>query len=216
MTRADMSLDRAMVRETLTVLLDQAMPCCAAVDYRIVGTAAALLHGVSLPASDIDILMRRRQDVDAFSAALKNIPCLHEPELLPGDIQYFARYEVGGIQVEFSTVEIASDSDAVECSGDGPWKYFSLIQVGRHHVPVVALELRLITEVCRDRPDRYEPLIEFLLLHGCDAGLIGRGLERAGALATLRELVLARLAGVPPKKARGGDCVPPGPAMRPG
>jgi hypothetical protein len=45
------------------------MPTCAAIDYHLVGTSAALLHGVVLPAADIDILVRKRSNVDAFGLA---------------------------------------------------------------------------------------------------------------------------------------------------
>jgi hypothetical protein len=44
-------------------------------------------------------------------------------------------------------------------------------------VPTANLELRLITEVWRDRPDRYTPLIAYLREHGCDLDLIRRGLS---------------------------------------
>jgi hypothetical protein len=41
----------------------------------------------------------------------------------------------------------------------------------------VNLELRLITELYRDRPDRYTPLIAHLREHGCDLDLVRRGLS---------------------------------------
>ena len=41
-------LDQARLRETLTMVLDHAMPACARVGYRLVGTGAALLHGAWL------------------------------------------------------------------------------------------------------------------------------------------------------------------------
>jgi hypothetical protein len=47
------------------------MPTCAAIDYHLVGTSAALLHGVVLPVTDIEILVRERSNVDAFGLAQK-------------------------------------------------------------------------------------------------------------------------------------------------
>ncbi len=51
------SIDQVRLKETLIMALDQIMPACAHLDYRLVGTGAALLHGVSLPAADVDILV---------------------------------------------------------------------------------------------------------------------------------------------------------------
>jgi hypothetical protein len=58
------------------MVLDHAMPACAQIEYRLVGTGAALLHGVQLPAGDIDILVKEREDVDAFGSALSSFKCL--------------------------------------------------------------------------------------------------------------------------------------------
>ena len=55
-------LDQARLRETLTMVLDHTMPTCAQIEYRLVGTGAALLHAVQLPAGDIDILVKERED----------------------------------------------------------------------------------------------------------------------------------------------------------
>jgi hypothetical protein len=127
--------------------------------YRVGGTSAALLQGVRLPVGDVDLLVARRKDVDAFAAALSSFPRLYAASWIPESSQYFARYDVHGVHVEISTVEQETDSDGMECVGRGPWQHYVLIACGPHRVPVVRLELRLATELLRDRPDRYEPLL---------------------------------------------------------
>ena len=69
-------LTRSRLQETLIVVLDDVRPAYPDIDYRLVGTGAALLHGVDLPAGDVDILIKERAGVDAFGAALASFECL--------------------------------------------------------------------------------------------------------------------------------------------
>ena len=188
-------LDRACLEETLALVLDQAMPACAGIDYRLVGTAAALLQGVELPAADVDILVRERAAVDAFSGALAPFACLVAPAWLPDTCQYYASYLVNGVEVEFSTVEVETAADTVETFGRGPWEHFVRIPCGRYEVPAVALELRLLTELYRERPDRSGPILRHLQAHGCDLALVERGLGAIGLPQAAREEVLRDLVG---------------------
>lgn len=144
--------------------------------YRVGGTSAALLQGVDLPVGDIDVLVARREDVDAIAAALSSFPCLYTASWIPQSAQYFARYEVNGVHLEISTVEQETDSDVMECIGRGPWQHYVLITCGSHRVPVVRLELRLATELLRDRSDRYEPLLDHMATHGFDTDLLNRAM----------------------------------------
>ena len=66
------TLNRTQLLEALSTFLDITMPSCAHVAYRLVGTGAALLDGVALPSGDIDVLVKEREDVDAFGAALSS------------------------------------------------------------------------------------------------------------------------------------------------
>ena len=135
-----MSLTRAEVARTLGRVLEAWQP---AFPYRLVGTAAALLQGVELPARDIDILCRERAAVDQFAAALARYPALQEPVWLAGDHQYFCNYDVEGVEVGASTVEIDTGYDTTETLGTGPWRHFVEVLLGAHRVPAVRLELRL-------------------------------------------------------------------------
>ena len=185
-----MSLTRAEVAHTLGRVLEAWQP---AFPYRLVGTAAALLQGVEVPARAIDILCRERGAVDQFAAALARYPALQEPVWLAGNHQYFCNYDVEGVEVGASTVELDTDHDTTETFGTGPWRHFVEVPLGAHRVPVVRLELRLATELLRRRRDRAAPLIAFLGAHGCDTRLASRALENAGVAPRTRTRVLAKL-----------------------
>jgi hypothetical protein len=197
MGKSIQTLNENQLKETLIAFLDTIMPACSQIEYRFVGTAAALLQGVTLPAADIDILVRERQSVDAFGAALSSFKCLETPAWIDEMRQYYGNYEVKGIEVGISTVEIESNSDTIETFGRGPWEYFIHVPCGRYAVPVVALELRLITELFRNRPDRYQPLIRFMQEHGCDLNFIKRGIMAAGIPQLLQDDVLNALREAP-------------------
>jgi hypothetical protein len=185
--------DAAELHKVLSLVLDHADPDASGLEYRLVGTGAALAQGVQLPTGDVDVLVARRDDVDKFAAALSEFPCLTSPVWLPDARQYFARFEVDEIDVGFSTVERSVDSDAFECIGRGPWEHYVPIRFGRHVVPAVSLELRLASELVRDRPDRYEPLIEHVRLHGADLQLAQRAMSDRGVNPVLQQQILDRL-----------------------
>ena len=197
MTHLPPTLDRPKFLEALGAFLNITMPACAQVTYRLVGTGAALLHGVTLPTGDIDILVRERKDVDAFGAALSSLTCLESPAWLPHARQYYGNWEVRGVQVGISTVEVPSDADTVETVGRGQWEHYVLLPCGRHSVPTVGLELRLITELYRNRPDRYRPLIQFMQVNGCDQDFVRRGIAGAGVPEAVRNKTLERLKMAP-------------------
>ncbi|MBR7835572.1 hypothetical protein KDL01_20020 [Actinospica durhamensis] len=53
---------------------------------------------------DVDILVARRQDVDAVAEALAHWPCLTAPQRLAAAPQYFAEYSLDGVRFGVSTV----------------------------------------------------------------------------------------------------------------
>ncbi len=179
MTHPPASLTLALVRDVLIAVLDQALPACAHVEYRLVGTGAALLQGAALPAADVDLLFKQRADLKAFGAALVDYTCLSAPAWLAETAQYYANYDVLGVEVGLSTVEHDTALDCLETMGSGAWEHFSWLPCGPYRVPTVALELRLITELYRQRRDRYLPLLEFMRAGEYDRALVERGLQAA-------------------------------------
>ncbi|MEU4243741.1 hypothetical protein [Actinoplanes sp. NPDC026619] len=186
-------MDRDELCTALAHVLDQVKP----ERYRLVGTGAALAQGVRLPTGDIDILVERRSDVDRFAAVLGGT----DPVWMSEPRQYFTHTYVGEIEAGMSTVEVPTESDGFECIGRGPWEHYVNVQVGEHVVPAVALELRLASELVRDRPDRYSALIGHLRSHGADLDLAARAMRDRGLSAELRKRVIDEL-------ARGGEDTP--------
>jgi hypothetical protein len=153
---------------------------CSDAAFRVVGTASSLLRGIETTANDIDLLFRERLGVDDwFTALTREGDVLDAPRWLADSSQYFARVGFAGTIVELSTVEIDDDGDTNECFGHGPWEHFDVVVVGSAALPVVATELRLITEIVRGRRDRIDPLVARLRRGPCDRALVERGLTRA-------------------------------------
>jgi hypothetical protein len=113
------------------------------------------------------------------------------PTYLEDMRQYYAEFKINGVEVGISTVEIETDVDWIETYGSGPWTHYELLPCGSYMVPTVKLELRLITELYRNRPERYEPLIEFMRKKGYDKSLLRRGIK--GLTEDLQNIVLSRL-----------------------
>jgi hypothetical protein len=146
-------------------------------EFRLVGTAACVLRGIDMPASDVDVLFQGRDAIDAWAASLADVAHVTDPPSWLDDAsQYFARVAIEGVTVELSTVEIDADTDTAECVGSGPWVHFELVRCGGYTVPTVALELRLLTEVSRQRTDHAELIVDYLRSHPCDVALVERGL----------------------------------------
>nr|BFE73549.1 hypothetical protein GCM10020092_068500 [Actinoplanes digitatis] len=74
--------------------------------------------------------------------------------------------------------------------GSGPWRHYVDVAAAGLLVPAVRLELRLVSELVRDRPDRYRPLIAHLRRHGGDLDLLRRSLRDRGVDPALRRRVL--------------------------
>lgn len=188
--------DRAELERVLSLVLDRIRPIVSSTEYRLVGTAAALVQGVKLPTGDIDILMRKRSDVDQFADALTDFPCLGRPVWLPRARQYFTHFDVNEIDTGASTVEVPTDAATFECIGSGPWEHYVEIEVGNHVVPVVCLELRLTSELVRDRRDRYSELIEHMRHEGADLQMLRRSMRDRDVSNALQQRVLDQLAAI--------------------
>ncbi|MFD2232637.1 hypothetical protein [Phaeospirillum tilakii] len=189
-----MTLTTEQLRHTLTTVLGLAARE-GTLSYRLIGTAADLLRGVPIEPGDVDLLARARADVDVFARALAAHRCLTPPSWMPCCGQYYAAFEVDGVQVDASTVESPSQSPWIEAFGSGPWTHFSEIAVGDDRVAVVAPELRLATELYRDRRDRAELIAHWMRDHGCNTSLLRNALAARGIDAATQSSVLATIVG---------------------
>jgi len=186
-------LDQEKLKETLIILFEQANHIIEKFEFRLVGTSAALLRGVELPTGDIDILVKERQAVDAISAGLSSWECVQQPTYLEEVRQYLAEFCVNGIAIGISTVEWETENDGLECIGPGPWNHFEEIKCGQFTIPTVSLELRLISELLRDRPERYAPLLRYIKEKGCDLDLIHQGMTAREMPVERQEQVIQQL-----------------------
>ena len=75
----------------------------------------------------------------------------------------------------------------------GPWLHYKTVPVSGFAVPVARLEIRVVTELFRDRKDRSEPLLAHMQETGCDLDLVEQALEEARLPTNVRESVLLRL-----------------------
>ena len=193
------SISRHALLEVLNEILPRLHPVLTDGDYVLVGTAAALLLGCDLPVGDVDFLMRDRHQVDSFAGALSSHNCLVPPTLLQWSpppqeaAQYWCRYEVGGVCIDASTVEVSAESDYVEVSGSGPWTHYVNVEVGTHLVPTVRIELRLATELSRNRVQKYGPIIDWITENGCDRSLLEQAMKARGVPVERQHDVLLRL-----------------------
>lgn len=189
-----MTLTTGQLRDTLATVLDL-VEREGNFDYRLIGTAADLLRGVPLQPSDVDFLVKTRAEIDTFGRALAAFRCLTPPTWLECGGQYYAAYEVDGVEVDASTVETPTESGFIEARGSGPWTHFREIEVGERSIKAVAPELRLATELSRDRQDRANLIAHWLHDHGHDATLLANALDAYGIAADARAPVLAIIVG---------------------
>ncbi len=163
--------------------------------YRLIGTAAGLLRGVPLRPGDVDLLVRERVHVDTFARALGTYRCLTPPTWMQSARQYYAAFDIEGVKVEASTVEWPTNSVFLEAIGSGPWKHFSELAAGDKRVAVVAIELRLATELRRGRRDRADVIVRWMRDHGCDLSLLTNAMAAQGIDAGTQTEVTAAIAG---------------------
>ena len=189
-----MTLTTGQLRDTLATVLDL-VEREGSFDYRLIGTAADLLRGVPLQAADVDFLVRTRAEIDTFGRALTAFRCLTPPTWLECGGQYYAEFEVDGVEVDASTVETPTESGFIEARGSGPWTHFHEIEVGERTIKAVAPELRLATELSRGRKDRANLIAHWLHDHGHDAALLANALDAHGIAADTRAPMMAIIAG---------------------
>ena len=171
-------LTKKQAESTLKIIFSINMELFNKIDYRIVGTSSSLLQGVNLPCNDIDILVKDRKAVDKFSANMCTYQINKNPYFINYNNggQYICEIGVNGVIVEMSTCEWETPSEYVETYGVGPWKYFTKVNFDSYEIFGVKNELRLLTELARNRQDRIGPLVQFLINNGANFDLLKSGM----------------------------------------
>jgi thioredoxin reductase (NADPH) len=78
--------------EVLSEILPRLQAILGQSDYRLVGTAAALLHGCELPVGDVDFLMRERDHVDAAFFEGKDVAVVGHSEMMVDELATVAKF----------------------------------------------------------------------------------------------------------------------------
>ena len=141
---------------------------------RLVGTASSALRGIELPVGDVDVLAKDRETVDELVTVSGSPPAtLIET---PFGYQYLADHRLGGVPVQFSTVEsnAAGRKRLAECVGEAPWRYFSLGTSGWSGGTGRRLGTSAASDLMRGRDDRWRPIAAHLLASGFDLELLSQ------------------------------------------
>ncbi len=172
-----MNLTKSKTESTLQIILHKIQASRVKINFRLIGTAAAQIRGITIPTADIDLLAESRKDVDAFIEIFRDFIDSESPKWFNCSNQYYASFQIDSTRVEISTVEIDSRLDIMETFGHGPWIHYSMISIGEYEIPAVALELRLISEVLRERTDRIYPIVDYLKQNSLNTDLLKRTLS---------------------------------------
>ncbi len=175
-----MALSKENTEAMLQDFFSQLDDCKHKPELRLIGTAAAQIQDVPIIPADIDLLARTREDVDFVCDQFRENLEPGCPQFIQGSMQYYAAFTYQGEKLEVSTVEAESESDTLETYGSGPWRHYSMIRIGSVGIPVVALELRLVSEIIRRREDRIDILVNHLRENGFDRDLLERALSTQG------------------------------------
>jgi hypothetical protein len=155
----------------------------------LVGTASCAVSGIDLPVGDVDFLARDRQAVDELGAAAVRggFETLFAPGWLPWTAesgQYFARYSLADVWLEFSTVEV--DGHPRETAA---WKQARWVEIDGIRVALEATESRLATELARNRPERWVPIARHLAQHGYDEAVLSSAATGFSAFKPILDLL---------------------------
>lgn len=164
----------------------------------LVGSAATALRGVELDPGDLDVLVRRSQDV-ARVAALMPARSHDDGELDPGKFVssktrptitfdsgswVFGRWLLADVTVEVASISVPESEryQLIETLGDPVWLEREQIDVEGAQIPIVPLELQIATMVSRGQSARLDRVVDASDALQLDAELLSRALSARGGL----------------------------------
>ncbi|WP_410769415.1 hypothetical protein [Fontibacillus sp. BL9] len=173
-------------------------------EWIIVGSVGSVLQRAMMEPNDLDIYVRRREDVDQLATLMKEFNLesksglsYSDPGWLSSDEEpYFTQSFPSGFtwtkgkwkihDFHAEVVQISNPAgipDSVD--GEGIWeggKYIwdltKKVEFENHWVPVVPLEIQLESNIRRNRQDRADAILNALLTHGYDRPLLNKALSK--------------------------------------
>lgn len=141
------------------------------VDWMLIGSAGTAVHGAEIQPADIDVLVRRPDDVVAVAQSMPNpvdaspssdpaewFSTAVEPVLRFGtenDRWTFGRWGLAGVVVEAANITVpAAKGLLIETLGEEVWRVRSWVVWRGQRLPVVPLEVQLATMVARGQDER--------------------------------------------------------------
>ena len=185
---------RAIVVRQFSDILRDVLDCISTVisaeQYLLCGTAAGLFQGVFQPVRDINLLAKTRTQVDDFSHALRIYPQVEKPIYTESEKLYRATHLIRGVEVSMTALDTSQEDSENMVTSLSPWDYYTEVKIDSHTIRTEALELRLASEIARERPRHYLPLIKHLQKHGADVDLAQRAMAaKAIANDTMRKVI---------------------------
>jgi DNA-binding transcriptional MerR regulator len=172
---------RAIVIRQFSGILMDIFDCISPVipedQYLLCGTAAGLFQGVFQPVRDINLLTKAHKQVNGFAQAMHNFPQVLKPTYFESKKLYCTTHLIRGVEVSMAALDDYRDDAEKGDTFLNPWDHFSELQIGSYTIRAEALELRLATEIARERPRHYQPLIKHMQKHGADLELAQRAMS---------------------------------------
>lgn len=141
------------------------------VDWMLVGSAGTAVHGAQIQPVDIDILLRRADDVASVAQSMPNrvdpspssdpeewLSTAHQPVLRFGtenDRWTFGRWVLAGMVVEVAHIAASgAEGLLIETLGEQVWRVRTWVVWRGQRLPVVPLEVQLASMVARGQDER--------------------------------------------------------------
>ncbi len=173
----------------------------AKVGWAVIGSGASTLQGCRLPPADIDILFAEPEGVHQFAQFMsvfavprrpregelwlssREQPVAFEPPDPQKEVWNFGRWMIADCKIEAAHIaRPAGDPSMAQdwiCEpGPRIWPHIRHVPFGRYQVPVVPLEIRLGTELLRERKERVDEIVAVLQGQGHDRELLRQALSR--------------------------------------
>ncbi|NQX68702.1 hypothetical protein HQN90_21485 [Paenibacillus alba] len=172
-------------------------------EWILVGSVGSVLQGCEMIPGDLDIYVKNKDDVEEFADLLNEFSLVSKCEFPHGDqwlssldeptsTQIFGsgftwtkgrwlieEFKVEVVQISNSAgIPDSLDGDGIWEGGQYIWSHFRNINLGRHTVPTVPLEIQLESNLRRKRADRIQSILAALKKFGYDEKLIQQALSK--------------------------------------